>query len=92
MTKLHLQCSHDTIDDRLDDLDAMFSVPRPSSSRKPFDPYTDDATGSSLDISQLTILMKTTFAQGGGSNETIEKTQTPSKEKADTESNVSSQC
>jgi len=92
MIKLHLpECSHDTID-RLDDLDAMLSVSRPSSSSKPFDPYTDDATGSSLHISQLTILMKTTFAQGGGNNETIEQTQTPSKEKADTESTVSSQC
>ena len=78
MVKLHLQYSHDTIG-RLDDLDAMFSVSRPSSSRKPFDPYTDDVTDSFIHISQLTILMKTTFAQGGGSNETIEQMQTPSK-------------
>jgi len=93
MIKLHLQYSHDTIG-RLDDLDAMFSVSRPSSSRKPLDPYTDDVTDSFLYISQLTILMNTTFAQGGGSNETIEQTQIlPSKEKADTESTAtSSQC
>ena len=92
MVKLHLQYSHDTIG-RLDDLDAMFSVSRPSSSRKPFDPYTDDVTDSFLHISQLTILMETTFAQSGGSSKTIEQTQTPSKEKADTESTAtSSQC
>ena len=92
MIKLHLRYSHDTIG-RLDNLDAVFSVSRPSSSRKPFDPYTDDVTDSFPHISQLTVLMKTTFAQGGGSNDTIEETQTPSKEKADTESTAtSSQC
>ena len=92
MVKLHLQYSHDTIG-RLDDLGAMFSVSRPSSSRKPFDPYAGGVTDSFLHISQLTILMETTFAQSGGSSKTIEQTQTPSKEKADTESTAtSSQC
>ena len=94
MTNFHLRCSHDMID-RLDDLDIMFSVPRPSSSRKTFAfyaSYTDDTTGLFLHVSQLTILMKTTFAQGSGKNETVEQMETPSKEKSDTESTISSQC
>ena len=91
MIKSHMWYSHDTVD-RLDNLDAMHSVPRPSSSRKSFASYADDATGLFLHASQLTILMKTTFAQGGGKNEVVEQTQTSSKEKGDTESTVFSQC
>ena len=78
--------------DRLDNLDVMLTVARPSSSRKSSASYTDNAMGSFLHNSQLTILMKTTFAQGGGKNEMVEQTQIPSKEKGDTESTVSSQC
>ena len=91
MVKFHVWYSHDMVD-CLDDLDAMLSVPRPSSSRKSFASYADDTTGLFLRASQLTILMKTTFTQGGGNNEVAEQIQTPSKEKGDTESTVSSQC
>ena len=76
----------------LDNLDVMLSVPRRSSSRKSLASYTYDAAGLFLRVSQLTILMKTTFVQDGGKNETVEQIVIPSKEKDDLESVVSSQC
>jgi hypothetical protein len=93
MTEFHLRRSHEYMIDCLDDLDAVLTVPRPGSSRKPpafCASYIDGATGLLIHVSQLTILMKTTFAQG--KNEMVEQIQTPSKEKDDTESTVSSQC
>jgi hypothetical protein len=68
----------------------MLSIPWCGSFRKPFSSYTRDAAGLYRYVLQLTILMKTTFAQEGRENETDE--QTPSKEKGDTESTVSSEC
>jgi hypothetical protein len=74
----------------LDDLDVVLSVPGRGSSRKPFYSRTHDATGLSRCALQLTILMKSTFAQESGKSETDEQAQTPSKEKGDLESAISS--
>ena len=75
-----------------DNLDVVLSVPRRGSSSKPLVSHANDTAGLFRRPSQLTILMRTTFGQDGGKNETVEQTQTPSKEKADVDSTVSSQC
>lgn len=75
-----------------DNLDVVLSVPRRGSSSKSLVSHANDTVGLFRRPSQLTILMRTTFGQDGGKNETVEQTQTPSKEKADAESTVSSQC
>lgn len=94
VTKSRLQFS-DAMGDCLDDMDDVFSAPRTSSSRKSLtsDAFRiDNAAGLFLCYLKLTILMKTTFPQDDGKNERVEQVQTPSKEKGDIESVVSSQC
>ena len=81
--------------DLLDYLDLVLPVSWCGSSRTSLASYTSYAYGAGglfQRALQLTILMKSTFAQDDGKNETVEQTRTPSKEKGDLESVVSSEC